>query len=188
MRIGIDIDDVIAETSPSMKNYIERYDTTGDVSKYLVEIMRGEIPTQPVKDFIDQHILSILKNAKVKAHASEVLQRLINTGDELYIITSRGEKHYKGSENFTLEYFKTNHIPYTKIFFNSFEKARICKENQIDVMVDDSTKYCMEIQQAGMQSILFTSAVNQAIDVPITRVNDWLELEQKLLDLKITKC
>ncbi len=184
MRIGIDIDDVIAETSLSMKDYIEKYDTTGDVSKYIVEIMRGEIPTKPVKDFLDAYCLSIYKDAKVKAHTSEVLQRLIKAGNEIYMVTSRGEIKYKGSENFTLEYFKTNNIPYTKILFNSFEKASICKENQIDVMVDDSAKHCMEIRQAGMRSILFTSDVNKEIDVPITRVNDWLELEEKLLAIK----
>ena len=42
MRIGIDIDDVITDTSLSMKEYINKYDKTGDVSKYMVEGMRGE--------------------------------------------------------------------------------------------------------------------------------------------------
>lgn len=164
MRIGIDIDDVIAETSLSMRDYIEKYDTTGDVSKYLVEIMRGEIPTQPVKEFLDTYCLSVYQNAKVKDHASEVLTRLINAGNELYMITSRGEQKYKGSENFTLEYFKTNNIP-----------------------VDDSTKHCMEIRQEGIHSILFTSDVNKKMDVPITRVNNWLALEEKLQEIKQEK-
>lgn len=184
MRIGIDIDDVIAETSVSIKEFIEKYDTTDDISKYMVEIMRAHFSTKVVKDFFDKYSLAIIKNAKVKSHASEVLSRLINAGNELYMITSRGEQKFKGSENFTLEYFKTNNIPYTKILFNSFEKASICKENQIDVMVDDSAKHCMEIQEEGMHSILFTSDVNKEINVPITRVNDWLELEEKLLAIK----
>ena len=51
-------------------------------------------------------------------------------------------------------------------------------------MVDDSAKHCMEVEQEGMHSILFTSDVNREINVPITRVNDWLELEKKLLAIK----
>ena len=50
-------------------------------------------------------------------------------------------------------------------------------------MIDDSAKFCVEIQKENMKSILFTSYVNQAIDVDVPRVNNWLELEEKLGDM-----
>ncbi len=180
MRIGIDIDDVITDTSLSMKEYINKYDKTGDVSKYMVEVMRGEIPNENVKNFIKNNCIEIFKNAKVKENASTVMKRLLDTGNEIFIVTSRGEQNYKDSVDLTLKYFEENNIRYTKILFDCFEKAKICKENNIDVMVDDSAKYCSDIQEENIKGILFTSDVNKTIDTNIERVNNWLELEEKI--------
>lgn len=108
------------------------------------------------------------------------MQKLLDDGNEVYIITSRGEIKFKGSEEVTLNYFEEHYIPYTKILWNSFEKAQICADNQIDLMVDDSAKFCQEISEKNIKSILFTSSVNQNIPVTVPRVNSWLELEEKL--------
>lgn len=183
MRIGIDIDDVIADTSLSMRNYINKYDENGDVSKYIEEVMRGEIPTESVKKFLSENSIKIFKDAKVKENVSEVIKRLLNSGNEIFIITSRGEERYKGSVEFTLQYFKENNIKYTKVLFDCVEKAKICKENKIDIMVDDSVKYCSEIQNENMKSILFTSEVNKLIPTELERVDNWLELEKKIVNM-----
>lgn len=185
MRIGIDIDDVITDTSLAIKEFILKYDTDGEISKYIVEIMRGEIPTPSIKKFIEENGYGIFKNTKIKPNASRVINELFENGNEIFIITSRGEKRYKNSQKITLDFLKENNIKYTKIFFDSFEKSRICKENDIDVMIDDSAKYCVEIQKENIKSILFTSEVNEAIQVDVPRVNDWLELEEFLKNIML---
>ena len=77
---------------------------------------------------------------------------------------------------------KSNKINYTRIIFNSFDKAKICKENNIDVMIDDSVRYCIEIEKENIKSILYTSIVNKSINVKIPRVNNWFELK-KMVDV-----
>ena len=62
-----------------MKEYINKYYKTGDVSKYMVEVMRGEIPNENVKNFIKNNCIEIFKNAKVKENASTVMKRLLDT-------------------------------------------------------------------------------------------------------------
>jgi hypothetical protein len=47
-------------------------------------------------------------------------------------------------------------------------------------MVDDSAKFCQEISEKNIGSILFTSSVNQNIPVTVPRVNSWLELKEKI--------
>lgn len=183
MRIGIDIDDVITETYQSIKNYIDEYDKNGELSNYMEDVMRGDMTTPTIKKFFADNCIAIFGNAKMKEHANEVIRRLLENGHEVYIISSRGEIRFKGSEDLTLNYFKANNIPYTKILWNSFDKAQFCKDNHIDVMVDDSAKYCVEIANQNMNSILFTSEVNRSIDVPVPRVNNWLELEHMLNNL-----
>ena len=82
--------------------------------------MRGEMPTQNIKNFFAKNALEIVKKAKLKNNVKEVLQKLFDEGNEIFIITSRGEIKIKGSEETTLEYFKSNNIKYTKILFNVF--------------------------------------------------------------------
>ena len=41
MRIGIDVDDVITNTSESAKVYIDKNDNNGDLKNYMEEIGRA---------------------------------------------------------------------------------------------------------------------------------------------------
>lgn len=184
MKIGIDIDDVITDTSLAMKKYIDKYDDNGDIRNHMEEVMRGEMPTEQIKKFFKNNIINIMKEAKIKEGASEVIQQLLNEGNEVFIITTRGEIKFKGSEQVTLQYFTTNNINYTKILFNSFEKAKVCKDNNIDVMIDDSIKYCVEIEKEHIQSILFTSVINKQSNTTLKRVNNWRELKNEIKKLK----
>lgn len=185
MKIGIDIDDVIVDTSNEMEKYIIEYDKSGNISAHLEEIMRGEISTLEIKKFLEDNVLEIMKNAKVKKNAQKVIHKLLDKGNEIFIITSRGEEKFKGSEKVTLEYLKNNKVEYTKIVFNSFDKAKICKENNIDLMIDDSIKLCLECEKENIKSILFTSKVNQLKDTKTERVENWLELESKIEKIKL---
>ena len=177
MRIGIDIDDVITDTSITIKDYIEKNDPSGEIKKYIVDIMNGEPPAF-IKDFVDENGLKFFQKTTIKHDAIRVINKLYDSGNEIYIITARGDKSFKGSEKFTLDFLKNNNIKFTKIFFNSYEKAKICKDNDVEIMIDDSVKHCTEIFKENIKSILFTSMINKNIDIEIPRVNDWLELEK----------
>lgn len=177
MRIGIDIDDVLVDTSKIMKEYIIKLDNNVDIADHMEEIMRGEIPNHIISRFIDNNIINIIDNAQIKPNAKEVLER-ISKNNEIVFVTSRGEERFKGSENITLNYLKRNNIKYDGIIFNAFDKAKICKDNNLDVLVDDSVKLCEEAEKEGIRSIVFTSIVNKDIKTNVKRVDNWLELEK----------
>ena len=183
MKLGIDIDDVITDTSNEIYKYILEYDKNEEIIPYLVEIMRGEIP-EIAKDFLNKNTLKIFSTVKVKENVQNIINKLLDDGDKIYIITSRGEKKYKGSKKLTLEYLKNNNIKYTKLILDSFEKAKICKENHIDILIDGSVKYCENFKNIGGQSIVFTSKVNESISTNIPRVNNWLDLYDKINEIK----
>ena len=42
MRIGIDIDDVIVDTSLAMKEYIEKFNENKDIYEHMEDVIRGE--------------------------------------------------------------------------------------------------------------------------------------------------
>lgn len=187
MKIGIDIDDVLTDSSEVMKKYIYQFDETGEMERHLEEVMRGELPTDNIRKFMSNNVTKIQKDVKVKENASEVIKRLIDAGDEIIFITSRGEERFKGSEAITIECLKLNHIKYKQIIFNVFDKAKICKENNIDLMIDDSIKYCEEIRKENINSIVYTSIVNKDIKTDIKRVNNWLELEKVIMEMRENK-
>lgn len=185
MRIGIDIDDVITDSSGSMKEYVEKYDTTGEIMENIEDVMRGDANTPIIEKFFCDHFLEVAQNAKVKENASDIIKKLIQNGHEIFLVTARGEKRkiFKGAEKLTLEYLKSNDIPYSKILFNCIDKATICKENGIDLLIDDSIKHCEEVRKQNIKSILFTSVVNKSLPTTVERVDNWLELEKRINDM-----
>lgn len=185
MRIGFDIDDVITDTSGSMKEYIIKYDENGELMANIEDIMRGDASTPFIEKFFMNHFLEIAKNAKVKENAVRVIKKLFDNGNEIYLITARGEqrKIFKGAEALTLEYLNENNICYTNIIFNAIDKAQLCIDNHIDLLVDDSIKHCEAVRNVNINSILFTSIVNKSLPTTVTRVDTWLELEEKIKEL-----
>ncbi len=183
MRIGIDIDDVLTESSEKIKGYLVKYDKSREGLKHIVEVMRGDIPTEYIKQFYNEDILKMFKNLEIKEDAIDVINRLESKGHEIYFITSRGEQRFKGTEAVTLEFLEKNNIKYKKIIFNSYDKQIDCKNNNIEVMIDDSVKNCELVRNIGIPAILYTSEVNKNIDTDLERVNTWRELEAKIESL-----
>ncbi len=187
MIIGIDIDDVLTNTSQMIEEYLKKYEKSGDGIKYIVEVMRGEIPTQNIKKFFMDYINEICKNVTLKRNAKDVIQRLLDRGHKIIFITSRGEKRFPGTEKTTLEYLKNNNVNYTDIIFNSFEKQTDCIKNNIEIMIDDSVKNCELIKSAGIKTIVYTSEVNRNINTNIERIENWIELENKINEYEMKK-
>lgn len=182
MRIGIDIDDVITNTSETMEEYIMKHENSKKIKEHMVEIMKGN-PSEPeIVQFCTENYIKVFKETTVKQDASEVIKRLLNKQNEIYLITARGENldFFKGSEEITIRFLEENDISYNKIIFNSTDKASLCKDNNIDLMIDDSVAHCEAIRNVGIKTILFTSSVNKNIDTTVERVDNWLELETRL--------
>jgi uncharacterized HAD superfamily protein len=60
-------------------------------------------------------------------------------------------------------------------------------ENKIDLFIDDSVEHCEDVNKVGVRSIVFTSRVNKETPTNIERVNDWLELEKRIEEIKDAK-
>lgn len=186
MRLGIDIDDVITNTSEKIKEAVMKCENSEKINEQMVEIMRGTPTTEEAKKFTKDVINSnVFKEVTLKENAAKVINSLLREGHEIYLITARGDENelFKGSEKITLEYLKHNQINYTKILFSSYDKAKLCKENHIDLMIDDSVKHCEAVRDENIKSIVFTSDVNKSIETTVTRVSNWLELEEKIREL-----
>mgnify|MGYP002091299224 CR=1 FL=1 len=142
MKIGIDIDDVITNTSEKIEEYVVKDINRQKLQEHMKEIMKGN-PSEPeVISFCMENYLRVFEKVKPKDNASKVIQNLLDKGNEIYLITARGEnlEFFRGSEKVTKKFLEDNNIKYTKIIFNAVNKAQLCVDNQIDIITLTSYK------------------------------------------------
>ena len=180
MKIGIDIDDVITDTSKIIKEYIIKNGKEEEFSDYMEEIIKGETPTKEIKKFMNENLNEMLRKSEIKENCIKVINEIKNKGHEIYLITARGNLMCPNIEEETIENLKE--IKYEKAFFNIHGKGKVCKENEIDIMIDDSIKNLKEVEKEGIKTILFETEVNKKnIEFNnFEKVSNWMELLEKI--------
>lgn len=181
MVLGIDIDDVITDTSATLTAHAKIHETEvcepGEILDHLPQVMRGEIHSPNVKLYFERFMADIMAGASVIDGVVETLQRLKGKGHRLVYITARGETKFPGSKEKTMQFLAKQQLPYDEIVFNSFDKLQDCLDHRIELMVDDSVKNCEDLIQGGINAVLFTSPVNEGLKTDLDRVDGWAKLE-----------
>lgn len=183
MNIGVDIDDTLVETTKNLDKDILNYEGGQEVLEHIEEVMSGKIPTENIKKFMNTYLTTRLAGLEIKENAMDVIIKLRNQGHKIIFITSRGEENGKGVTEITLKYLEEKNVPYDNIVFSTIDKAKVCVENNINLMIDDSIKHCKDIEKVGIKTILFTSIINEEKETDLERVNNWRELEEKIKKL-----
>lgn len=192
MIIGIDIDDTISDTYEVMMNYAQEY--TVEVLKkepiikediscdnhfytmYLHDWKDGEdVP------FLEKYYKSIVKNTKPKTLALKYLKKLQSEGNKIILITARWEADYFDVKKATEDWIKENDIPCDKLIINASDKLIACKEEKVDVFIDDSFHNCQAVSKAGIKTYMMDTRVNRNLkDDKIERVYSWPHVYFKL--------
>jgi uncharacterized HAD superfamily protein len=178
MKIGVDIDDVISNTSQIAANHIKRQKL--DISNTEMQnLMRGEPTTPLTKKFLADNNLEIIKNVKLLPNTREAIDKLRQQGHQIIIITRRGDDITEGLERVTRSFLNENHIKFDEIYFGIKDKLSLAKQLRLDVMIDDSPQIIKTLSRGGVGVILFSSAVNQNVNLNgVVRANGWNEVEQ----------
>lgn len=160
MRIAIDFDDTIVDTTKKVREYLNRYN--------LEEFEDIEEKTK----FYIKHIDDITKDLELKPYAKEVLNEL-SKNNELYIVTARSDYYSKNVKLLTKEFIKNNNLPIKDIYFDCFEegKAIMCDKLNIDLFIDDYINNCLEVKNRGIKVLLFNSEY-EGLD----NANSWLDV------------
>ncbi len=181
-NFGIDIDDVIFKSSDVLKDALVKCEDK-DILEHKLDIMRGDILNKKIGDFLKKNVIPIIKVAKPMENASEIIKKIRKQSNKIIIITARGDLKFPGSEEITLNLLKKYEIEYDDIIFNSDDKVKACKDNDIDIFVDDSPKHCLSVSEdLGIPVIGFLSDINreEMIQRKIRCVESWDELYEIL--------
>ena len=180
MRIGIDIDDTITNSTEVVKEYINKYDSLycddNRLKNKINEIVRGTFADEIVRKFFRDYSLEMGNKIKVKDNAKEIIDKLKNEGNEIYIITARSDLFYDDAQKFCEEYLKNNEIYFDKLITAQTYKVECCKNEKIDLMIDDAVDTVENLNKENIKAILFNSELNIDKNTNVKRVNNWLEL------------
>ncbi len=187
MNIGIDIDDTITNSSEVVKEYCYKYDsaycTDNRLIKSFERIIRGFLDDDVVKRFFNDHARNIGNDIKIKENAKEVIDKLRSKGNKIFIITARSDKFYENAQKFCEEYLKRNNINYDKLITGQTFKIETCKNEKIDLMIDDAIDTCEELAREGIKTILFNSEININKETSVKRVDNWNQLYNEIQNL-----
>ena len=159
MTIGIDIDNTLVNTQESMYDFIYQDEKREELLLNIAQLTSGNTKNEIVKYFYSRYALKIFENAKLMTGAKEAIDYLINNNHKILFITLRGNKDklYLGSIDITINYMKSHDITYSKIVFDSKDKADICKKENVDILLDDSLRVISSLCNTKTRGILFNS-------------------------------
>lgn len=187
MNIGIDLDDVVYNTSAEVEKEIEKANNPR-LFEFRVQLMRGALSEMPsdVAQFLKDTIISYTSNAKPIKNALDTLKKLREDGHVITIITARSDAIRDGVVSTTLDSLKKYGIDkgilYDKIIFEGANKGDVCEKEKIDLFVDDSPINCMHVRERGINVLAFKSGITaDAIDqTDLPSVSSWDELYDKI--------
>jgi uncharacterized HAD superfamily protein len=179
MKIGIDIDDTITnsydliisklcEVSNINKDYIIN-------NKLSYRDLYKENITPSFLDFSCNTYESIIPTVDLKNNVKEVIDELHNMGYIIEIVTARNHTEYKDPYQISYDYLTSNNIYFDKINVNVHDKGIFCKENNIDILIDDSVRNVTNAYNMGIKTILFENIYNKHTN-RFTKAKDWLEV------------
>ena len=111
-----------------------------------------------IEECLQMYHETITTKSNFMEGAKEVLRLLKQEGHELIVITARGGWDKKMID-ITHDRLKENKMDiFDNYYFRIKDKAEICKNENIDVMIDDSFENCKSISESKIKTIYFKDA------------------------------
>lgn len=176
MKIGVDIDGVIADSLSVWVNELNRYFAQDkkreDMIYYQFEKIYN-VTWEEMDSFFRANQELLLTNLAPVEQAADIITRL-NDKHEVLIITARPEQYRTITESWLLN----QRIIYHNLVMTDFnDKSLYCKSLQVDIFIEDSLENALSIYQQGIPVILFDAPYNQgSLPKGVIRTKNWQEI------------
>lgn len=193
MKIGIDIDgvlnnihDFVIEYGTKLCSEYEEYKIENINEQWSTEIFSW--PKEMAHELWNRFGSGFYEETPVRNFASEVIKKLKDNNNDIYIITARKNNDEwfppelrANVEEITIKWLEKNGIIYDKICFNSEDKSKVCKELDIDVMIEDDPKN-IDMLVKNTKVFIFDTLYNRHNNYKeAIRVYSWYDVYNKLL-------
>lgn len=193
MRIGIDIDGVLTDIEQCQldigsKFFFEKYNKKiENANGYeLKEIF--DVDEKLDDEFWKEYLYDYAENEPARKYTDEVIKKLKEDGNEIYIITARylsdkDDENGNRMRSAVINWLKKYNIYYDKIIFSPEEKLDICLKNNIDLMIEDKVDNINKISKY-IPVICFDARYNQECKGKnIYRCYSWYDIYAKIKNM-----
>ncbi len=189
--IGIDIDNVISNFDDVLlKEFIKE-----DINKRNTGIINNEgyitdmfdWSKEEIIDFWKKNIERISKELDLVENAKYYIDKLSKEGHRIILISGRGKEDYQNPYELTTNWLEEKNITYDKLFltdnYYSDKKAIICREQDIDLMIDDSSRVYTSCKNNNIECILFGTRFNKN-KKGYNRLDSWEKIYNYIKNIK----
>ena len=170
MRIGIDLDGVIFDSEKLYRIYSELYDIQDLKRNSLIDNKQLKFEQRyswnqdETNAFVKKYHRKITETANFMPGAKEIIPLLKEEGNTLIIITARGKVN-KDLVPITMQRLKENNLDiFEKYYWGTENKEEICKQEKIDLMIDDSNINCEKLARDHIHTIYLKDAPSLDIE------------------------
>ena len=187
MNIGVDLDGVLFDSESMFRSLSQIYNLKigGKVidSEKLRFQDRYNWTWEQCKDFINEYMIDIHKQAPVMPYAKNIIKALESKGHNIYAITSRGLA-LEGEIDITNNRLEQENINFKQIIYNADNKLEVCKQLNIDIMIDDLVTTIDTIADNGIKCFYYRDNINDKYGRKnVTIVRDWGEIAVELVKM-----
>ncbi|MCI8481828.1 MAG: hypothetical protein HFJ27_01760 [Clostridia bacterium] len=192
MKIGLDIDGVILNTENEIRVRSELYDLLelhkkGTITpEGFLEEERYDWTKEEVIDFRKKYLIEASKATSLMPGAKQIIELLQKEGHELIIITTRGLS-VKEMKQAGLDKLEEYHLTFDKYFWEQESKLDICKQEKVDIMIDDKPTICKNISANKIRTLYFRDVNREKLEENeyLKEVNNWGEVYRYIYNLNM---
>lgn len=189
MRLGIDIDGTLTNIVDSVIAYGQEYELENNLEEGITnpnsDLIQAafEWGTEIGSKFWRQNFPKI-NQVEPRALTKKYLDKLVDEGHEIYIITARSSSELKDPKKISVKWLKKHKIPFEKIFVNAENKGLICKQNNVDLLVDDLPKNIDSALSYGIKAFVMNSVTNENYNKKgVTRVYSFVDFYRRIKEM-----
>lgn len=191
MKIGIDLDGVVIDSETTFRTYEEIFD---------IDILRGnnlidrEEPKfqdrynwtfEQEKEFIEKYFLKVSKESVLMSGFIAVYNLLKEQGHEFVVITARGGL-VKEMKDDAIRLLEENNIKFDKYYWHVKDKLEVCKNENVDIMIDDDWKIIKNLADNQVKTLYFRDTNLKTLEENeyIKEVNNWGDIYRAIKEMK----
>jgi len=209
MRIGVDLDDVVAECArPYLRRFAEEFgvELPRDAGWHTLAELREVAPEEKDRFRRRLYETSFFGELDIYEDCPAVLEQVVAAGHEVYFITARAERRRVITETWLrekgiLEHARSVHLRSrgdfdpTRAVPGRYDaegsaryKVRLAQELELDRFCEDDRVISLALAEAGIHVWLFDHPWNRDVEGPnIERVRGWTDIADLLgLDVPST--
>ena len=169
MNIGIDMDDTITCTSEMLEIYSKKYALDNNITEEeLWNIIENKI------NFLKKYLQEIYEKVSLKDGVKKAFEELKTLGYKIYIITARTTNYVDDIVKLINNYLEQNDLKVDGVFINGKDKIEICKNNNINIMIDDSIYNYQMLTKNNIKVILFDE--KNEYEMIDNKVQNWYQI------------